>query len=91
VLLLSLLLLLLFACAALQIEATAKGVKVVETGSDDVSKNLVKMHAAAVSEFVKNGMAEAHEAHAAPKGARADGVRRLCTVGSIGSAVWRLH
>jgi hypothetical protein len=45
-------------------------VKVEETGSDPISKQLVQMHAAVVSKFVKNGMAEMHQAHPAPPGSK---------------------
>jgi hypothetical protein len=53
----------------MQVDPTAKGVRVEETGSNAVTKQLVQAHAAVVSEFVRNGMAEMHEAHAAPPGA----------------------
>jgi hypothetical protein len=52
------------------VEHTANGVKVEETGSDPLSRQLVQMHAAVVSGFVKNGMAEMHQSHPAPKGAK---------------------
>jgi hypothetical protein len=70
------LLLLLLLCpqrtvlVCLQATPTAKGMKVVETGRDAMSRQLVQMHAAVVSKFVKNGMAEMHESHPAPKGAK---------------------
>jgi hypothetical protein len=54
----------------LQAAPTAKGMKVVETGADATSRQLVQMHAAVVSKFVENGMAEMHQAHPAPPGAK---------------------
>uniref|UniRef100_A0A383VGK1 Secreted protein n=1 Tax=Tetradesmus obliquus TaxID=3088 RepID=A0A383VGK1_TETOB len=53
----------------MEVEPATKGVKVAETGNDPQSVQLVQMHAAVVSSFVKNGMAEMHQSHAAPPGA----------------------
>jgi hypothetical protein len=42
------------------------GVKVVETSNDPYAVKLIKAHAAAVDEFVKNGMAAMHQTTPAP-------------------------
>lgn len=48
-------------------ETTKKGVKVVETSDDPYVAKLIQAHAQVVSNFIKNGHAEAMKNHAVPK------------------------
>ncbi len=51
----------------MQVEKTAKGVKVLETSDDAYTVKLIQMHAAVVSLFVQNGQSEAKKNHPVPK------------------------
>jgi uncharacterized protein len=50
----------------ISVTATERGVKVVETSEDRYTVRLLKSHAQAVSDFIKNGMAGMHTFHPAP-------------------------
>jgi hypothetical protein len=50
----------------ISVTATERGVKVVETSEDAYTAKLLKSHAQAVSDFIKNGMAGMHTFHLVP-------------------------
>jgi YHS domain-containing protein len=50
----------------MEVSATAKGMKVVETSADPYVVKLIQAHAQGVSEFVKEGMPVMHKSHPLP-------------------------
>ncbi len=50
----------------MEVSATAKGMKVVETSADAFVVKLIQAHAKGVSEFAKEGMAVMHKEHPLP-------------------------
>lgn len=50
----------------LEIANTAKGVRITETSTDPYVVKLIQLHAAGVSEFVKEGMSVMHKEHPLP-------------------------
>lgn len=50
----------------IQLETTAKGIKVTETSDDSWVVKLIQSHAEGVSEFVKEGMPSMHKEHPLP-------------------------
>jgi uncharacterized protein len=47
-------------------EQTPKGIRVVETSTDPYVVKLIQAHAEVVSQFIKNGRAEAMKNHEVP-------------------------